>query len=64
MLSSPEGGYLMACTGIGGVPVRLVPNPLDAVRFSDIDTAALRARHLSKLGWADISVVPIRVPLP
>jgi hypothetical protein len=53
----------MACTGIGGVPVRLVPNPLDAVRFSDINTAALRARHLSKLGWAGITVVPIRVPL-
>lgn len=64
MLSSPEGGYLMACTGIGGVPVRLVPNPLEAVRFSDIDTAALRARHLTKLGWHNLSVVPIRVPLP
>lgn len=54
----------MACTGIGGVPVRLVPNPLDAVRFSDIDTAALRARYLTKLGWTDIAVVPIRVSLP
>lgn len=53
----------MACTGIGGVPVRLVLNPLEAVRFSDIDTAALRARHLTELGWSDISIVPIRVPL-
>jgi hypothetical protein len=54
----------MACTGIGGVPVQLVPNPLDAVRFSDIDTAALRARLLRQLGWGDLAVVPIRVPLP
>lgn len=54
----------MACTGIGGIPVRLVPDPLDAVRFSDIDTAALRARYLTELGWHNLSVVPIRVPLP
>lgn len=60
---STEGGYLVACTGIGGVPVSLTPDPLSAVRFADIDTAALRARYLNKIGWSDISVVPITVPL-
>lgn len=61
---STESGYLVACTGIGGIPVSLTPDPLAAVRFADIDTAALRARHLTKIGWSDISVVPITVPLP
>jgi hypothetical protein len=41
----------------------LTPDPLSAVRFADIDTAALRARYLNKNGWSDISVVPITVPL-
>jgi hypothetical protein len=43
--------------------VVLTPDPLAAVRFTDIDTAAIRARHLSKLGWSGIAVVPITVPL-
>ena len=60
---STESGYLVAGTGIGGIPVVLTPDPLAAVRFTDIDTAAIRARHLSKLGWSGIAVVPITVPL-
>lgn len=58
-----EGGYLVACTGIGGIPVSLTPDPYAAVRFADIDTAAIRARHLTKLGWCDIAVTPITVAL-
>lgn len=60
---STKSGYLVACTGIGGIPVSLTPDPLAAVRFTDIDTAALRARHLTKLGWTNITVTPIKVPL-
>lgn len=52
----------MACTGIGGIPVRLVADPMDAVRFTDIDAAALRARYLTRLGWTNLSVVPVRIP--
>ena len=58
-----EGGYLVAGTGIGGIPVVLTPDPLAAVRFTDLDTAALRARHLTKLGWSNLTVTPITVPL-
>lgn len=60
---STEGGYLVAGTGIGGIPVVLTPDPLAAVRFTDIDTAALRARHLTELGWANLNVTTITVPL-
>ena len=60
---STEGGYLVACTGIGGIPVVLTPDPLAAVRFTDLDTAAIRARHLTKLGWSNLTVTPITVPL-
>jgi len=60
---STEGGYLVAGTGIGGIPVVLTSDPLAAVRFTDLDTAALRARHLTKLGWSNLSVTAITVPL-
>jgi hypothetical protein len=60
---STESGYLVAGTGIGGIPVVLTPDPLAAVRFTDLDTAALRARHLTKLGWSNLTVTPITVPL-
>lgn len=57
------GGFLAACTGIGGVPVQEVSDPGAAVRFADIDAAAYRARLLSKLGWHDLRIVALRVPL-
>jgi len=60
---SNESGYLVAGTGIGGIPVVLTSDPLAAVRFTDLDTAALRARHLTKLGWSNLSVTAITVPL-
>lgn len=58
-----EAGFLAACTGIGGVPVEEVPDPFAAVRFADFDTAALRARALLKLGWHQLRIVALRVPL-
>ena len=58
-----SGGFLAACTGIGGVPVEEVSDPWAAVRFADIDAAAYRARLLTKLGWHDLRIVALRVPL-
>lgn len=58
-----EHGFLAACTGIGGIPVAEVPDPFAAVRFADLDTAALRARALLKLGWTQLRIVTLRVPL-
>jgi hypothetical protein len=59
-----EDGFLAACTGIGGVPVEVVPDPLSAVRFADLDTAAYRARALLKLGWDHhLRIVALRVPM-
>ena len=58
-----EDGFLAACTGIGGVPVEVVPDPFAAVRFADLDTAGQRARALLKLGWANLRIVALRAPL-
>lgn len=58
-----ESGFLAACTGIGGVPVEEVTDPFAAVRFADLDTAALRARALLKLGWHNLRIVALRAPL-
>ena len=58
-----EGGFLAACTGIGGVPVEEVTDPFAAVRFADFDTAGHRARALLKLGWCDLRIVTLRTPL-
>lgn len=58
-----EYGFLAACTGIGGIPVQEVSDPFAAVRFADLDTAALRARALLKLGWLNLRIVALRAPL-
>jgi hypothetical protein len=58
-----ENGFLAACTGIGGVPVQEVSDPFAAVRFADIDAAAHRARLLIQLGWHNLRIVALRVPL-
>ena len=63
VIRTPEGGFLAACTGIGGIPVEVVPNPFAAVRFTDFDTAGQRARALLKLGWSDLRIVALRAPL-
>jgi hypothetical protein len=41
----------------------VVVDPFAAVRFTDLDTAALRARALLKLGWHSLRIVALRVPL-
>ena len=58
-----NAGFLAVCAGIGGQPVDLVANALDAVRFVDLDTAAHRARMLTRLGWTDLRLIEISVPL-
>lgn len=58
-----DKGFLAACTGIGGIPVREVSDPLEAVRFADYETAALRARALIKLGWDELRIVTLVMPL-
>lgn len=60
---STESGYLVAGTGIGGIPIVLTPDPLGAVRFCDMETAVTRARYLRDLGWAQLRIESIAVPL-
>lgn len=57
-----EGGFLAPCTGIGGVPVELVPKPASATQFADIETAVHRARLMTKLGWNGLRIVEVLLP--
>lgn len=58
-----DGGFLAACGGIGGSPVALVADPRDAVHFVDYDTAITRARLMLEVGWINLRVVAIQLPL-
>jgi hypothetical protein len=59
-----EDGFLTANTGQEAIAVEAVPDPFAAVRFADLDVAAQRARALLKLGWANLRIVTLYVPLP
>ena len=56
-----EGGFLAACGGVGGPPVAVVPDYHDAVHFVDFHVAALRARLMTELGWANLRIVEVRL---
>ena len=53
-----NSGYLAA-----QVPIAMVTDPTAASRFVDIDTARKRAQSLAKLGWPNLHIVALRVPL-
>lgn len=56
-----DGGFLAACGGVGGPPVAVVPNHLEAVHFVDLHTAATRARLMTELGWSNLRIVEVRL---
>lgn len=59
-----DTGFLATCAGIGGPPVAVVPNPLDAVHFVDFDTAHTRAHLMTEVGWINLRIVEVLIPSP
>lgn len=57
-----DGGFLAACAGLGGPPVRTVADASQAVHFVDHDSACTRARLMSEVGWTNLRIVEILVP--
>lgn len=51
-------GYLAA-----QIPIAVVSNSTAASRFVDMDTARRKAQALIELGWSNLHIVAMRVPL-
>lgn len=58
-----DGGFLAACGGIAGPPVTLVADPTEAVHFVDYDTAIIRSRLMTEIGWQGLRIVEVLLPL-
>lgn len=56
-------GFLAAGDGPNCLPVTAVPDHRDAVHFVDFDAACTRARSLTELGWLDLRIVEVFLPL-
>ena len=59
-----DHGFLAATTErAAGPPIQLTPIPEAATTFVDPHTAHQRARMLTALGWSNLRVVELRLPL-
>lgn len=58
-----SGGFLAANHGPSGPPIVLVKDAIKATRFTESFTAHCRAAELEHLGWTDLTVAPLEVPL-
>lgn len=58
-----RGGFIAANHGPSGPPIALVKDATKATRFTEAITAHRRAAALEHLGWTELTVVPIELPL-
>jgi len=58
-----ENGFLAANHANDGPPIRVIASPEHATRFVDITSAGRRAAALQQLGWRDLRIIAVYLPL-
>jgi len=58
-----DNGFLSASHAIEGPPVTVVPTPENATRFVDLISAVRRAQAFTELGWRNLRIIELRMPL-
>lgn len=58
-----EGGFLAANHAGDGPPIRVIASPEHATRFVDLISAGRRAAALQQLGWRNLRIVAVYLPL-